>query len=213
MIVNILIKNLFIQDLTIKIILMRIISAFLILRIIFWLILPQAVLAAENNIAFNETNIKNKIENNFLAISKVNEDSYLALRNKDNNEFEGFVQIKRMQEQERERVIEKLRKKVKGIVFPQGKFIINVSAYTAATDECGKSDGITASGLKVRESETIACPYQFPFGTKINIDGMGTYICEDRGGAIKGNHIDIYMKTKKQAFTFGRRHLLAQIVM
>jgi 3D (Asp-Asp-Asp) domain-containing protein len=211
--VNILIKKLFIQDLTIKIILMRIISAFLILRIIFWLILPQIVLATGNNIAFNETNIKNKIENNFLAISKVNEDSYLALRNKDNNEFEGFVQIKRMQEQERERVIEKLRKKVKGIVFPQGKFIINASAYTAAADECGKSDGITASGLKVRESETIACPYQFPFGTKINIDGMGTYICEDRGGAIKGNHIDIYMKTKKQAFTFGRRYLLAQIVM
>ncbi len=192
---------------------MRIISAFLILRIIFWLILPQIVLATGNNIAFNETNIKNKIENNFLAISKVNEDSYLALKNKDNNEFEGFVQIKRMQEQERERAVEKLRKKVKGIVFPQGKFIINASAYTAAADECGKSDGITASGLKVRESETIACPYQFPFGTKINIDGMGTYICEDRGGAIKGNHIDIYMKTKKQAFTFGRRYLLAQIVM
>jgi 3D (Asp-Asp-Asp) domain-containing protein len=92
------------------------------------------------------------------------------------------------------------------------KFIINASAYTAAADECGKSDGITASGLKVREGETIACPAQFAFGTKINIEGLGTYICEDRGGAIKGNHIDIYVETKSKAFAFGRQNLLAQVV-
>ena len=45
------------------------------------------------------------------------------------------------------------------------------------------------------------------FGTKIEIDGMGTYVCEDRGGAIKGNHFDIYMPTKKEAFAFGRKIL------
>ncbi len=212
MTVNILIKVLFIQDLTIKIILMRIISAFLILRIILLLILPQTALAAEN-IVSSETNIKIKIENNFLAIGSMHENTYLALNNQNDKEFEGFVQIRKMQDREREQAVEKLREKVRGVVFPQGKFIINASAYTAAADECGKSDGITASGLKVKELETIACSRQFPLGTKINIDGMGTYICEDRGGAIKGNHIDIYMKTKNQAFTFGRRHLLAQVVM
>ena len=41
---------------------------------------------------------------------------------------------------------------------------------------------------------------------------MGTYTCEDRGGAIKGNKIDIYMETKKEAFKFGRQHLTAEIV-
>jgi 3D (Asp-Asp-Asp) domain-containing protein len=41
---------------------------------------------------------------------------------------------------------------------------------------------------------------------------MGTYVCEDRGGAIKGNKIDIYMLTKKEAFEFGRRNLMAQVV-
>ena len=95
---------------------------------------------------------------------------------------------------------------------PQGKFTINASAYTAAADECGKSDGITASGLMVKEHETIACPPMFPFGTKIKIEGMGTYVCQDRGGAIKGNHIDIYMKTKKQAFAFGRKNLMAEVI-
>src|SRR4030042_3923962 len=33
-------------------------------------------------------------------------------------------------------------------VLPKGSFIANASAYTAAADECGKSDGITASGAK-----------------------------------------------------------------
>ncbi len=96
--------------------------------------------------------------------------------------------------------------------IPKGKFVINASAYTAAADECGKSDGITASGKKVKENETIACPKSFAFGTKINIEGYGTYICQDRGGAIKGNKIDIYMETKAQAFAFGRRNLTAEIV-
>jgi 3D (Asp-Asp-Asp) domain-containing protein len=97
-------------------------------------------------------------------------------------------------------------------ILPKGKFIINASAYTAAADECGKSDGITASGKKVKENETIACPKSFAFGTKVSIEGYGTYICQDRGGAIKANKIDIYMKTKAQALAFGRRDLVAEIV-
>jgi 3D (Asp-Asp-Asp) domain-containing protein len=97
-------------------------------------------------------------------------------------------------------------------LIPSGSFVVNASAYTAAADECGKSDGITASGKKVQENRTLACPKQYKFGTKIEIDGMGTYVCEDRGGAIKANHFDIYMQTKKQAFAFGRRNLIASIV-
>ena len=92
------------------------------------------------------------------------------------------------------------------------KFTVNASAYTAAADECGKSDGITASGLKVAPDRTLACPASFPFGAKLKIEGMGEYRCEDRGGAIKGNKIDIYMETKKEAFAFGRQHLEAEIV-
>lgn len=96
--------------------------------------------------------------------------------------------------------------------LPQGKFIINASAYTAAADECGKSDGVTASGLKVTERRTLACPPNFPFGTKIHIETMGDYTCEDRGGAIKDNHFDIYMQTKTEAFAFGRRQLTAEVI-
>jgi 3D (Asp-Asp-Asp) domain-containing protein len=94
---------------------------------------------------------------------------------------------------------------------PKGSFVVNASAYTAAADECGKSDGITASGVKVHRG-TLACPRQFSFGTKMEIEGMGTFICEDRGGAIKNNHVDIYMPTKSEAFAFGRRNLIATVV-
>jgi 3D (Asp-Asp-Asp) domain-containing protein len=110
---------------------------------------------------------------------------------------------------------ERWRKRTKRIDYsqlPKGDFTINASAYTAAADECGKSDGITASGRKVAEGRTLACPPGYVFGTKIEIDGMGTYTCEDRGGAIKGNHFDIYMQTKSQAFAFGRKNLVARVV-
>ena len=96
--------------------------------------------------------------------------------------------------------------------LPKEKFMVNASAYTAAADECGKSNGITSSGLLVEENRTLACPPSFPFGTKIYIDGIGERRCEDRGGAIKGNHVDIYMQTKSEAFAFGRRTLEAYVV-
>lgn len=91
-------------------------------------------------------------------------------------------------------------------------FTINASAYTASADECGKSDGKTASGLQVTPKRTLACPREYPFGTIVSIEGMGEYRCEDRGGAIKGNHFDIYVKTKSEAFAFGRQNLTARVV-
>ncbi len=96
--------------------------------------------------------------------------------------------------------------------LPTEKFMVNASAYTAAADECGKNNGITSSGLRVEENRTLACPPSFPFGTIIYIDGVGERRCEDRGGAIKGNHVDIYMQTKTEAFAFGRKTLEAYVV-
>jgi 3D (Asp-Asp-Asp) domain-containing protein len=92
------------------------------------------------------------------------------------------------------------------------KLMANLSAYTAAADECGKSDGITASGKKVTAKRTLACPKQYAFGTKVYIKGLGEYSCEDRGGAIKGSKFDIYVETKKEAFAFGRRNLEVSIL-
>jgi 3D (Asp-Asp-Asp) domain-containing protein len=118
------------------------------------------------------------------------------------------------QELKNEKILAKWREKQENMWknLPKEKFTVNASAYTAAADECGKSNGITASGIKVGEKRTLACPPSYPFGAKIKIEGVGTLVCEDRGGAIKGNHFDIYVETKKEAFAFGRRNLIAEVV-
>ena len=123
-------------------------------------------------------------------------------------------EVKSEQEIKNDKVLAKWKEKQENMwkSLPKEKFTINASAYTAAADECGKSDGITASGIKVGEKRTLACPPSYPFGAKIKIEGVGTLVCEDRGGAIKGNHFDIYVETKKEAFAFGRRNLLAEVV-
>jgi 3D (Asp-Asp-Asp) domain-containing protein len=128
--------------------------------------------------------------------------------------YEDYNPVKSEEEIKREEKLAKWEEKQSHMKknLPQEKFTGNFSAYTSAADECGKSDGITASGIKVEENRTLACPPAYPFGTKVRIEGMGTLICEDRGGAIKGNRFDIYMETKKQAFAFGRRHLEAEVI-
>ncbi len=98
------------------------------------------------------------------------------------------------------------------VIANGNKFIGNISAYTAAKDETDSGDGITASGKHVKAHHTIACPRTYAFGTKVKIQGYGTYVCEDRGGAIKGNKFDIYMETKAAAFAFGRRNLTTTIL-
>ena len=88
----------------------------------------------------------------------------------------------------------------------------NASAYCACASCCGKTNGITASGTKATAGRTIAAPKNYPFGTKIEIAGMGTYVVEDRGGAITGNKIDIYFDSHQEALQFGRRQLQIKIV-
>jgi len=83
----------------------------------------------------------------------------------------------------------------------------NFSAYNATIEQCGKADGITASGQMVKEGTTLACPPKYKFGTEIEIEGLGVYECQDRGGAIKGNKFDIYFDKVADAKKFGRQKL------
>ena len=85
-------------------------------------------------------------------------------------------------------------------------YVAEVSAYTASDDQCGKSDGITASGTHVKQGRTIAAPSWIPFGTKVVINGV-SYVCEDRGGYISDNRLDIYMDSREDAVEFGRKEM------
>ena len=90
-------------------------------------------------------------------------------------------------------------------------YVAEVSAYTASDDECGKSDGITASGTHVQQGRTIAAPSWIPFGTKVII-GEHEYIVEDRGGYISDNRLDIYMDSRDDAVEFGRKEIEVTVV-
>lgn len=86
----------------------------------------------------------------------------------------------------------------------QGNLVgyFKLTAYCGCSKCCGKSTGITASGTKATAGRTIAASSQYSFGTKLVINGH-TYTVEDRGGAIKGNKIDIYFNSHSEALAFG----------
>ena len=73
-----------------------------------------------------------------------------------------------------------------------------------------KRVGQTASG-KIARKGTIAAPRQYPFGTVMKIEGYGSGIVEDRGGAIKGKKIDLYFPTHRQARKWGRQTLAVEV--
>lgn len=93
-----------------------------------------------------------------------------------------------------------------------GWITATVTAYCGCSSCCGKSTGITASGTKATAGRTIAASSQYSFGTKIEIQGYGTYIVEDRGGAITGNRIDMFFSSHSEALAFGRKTLLIRVV-
>jgi rare lipoprotein A len=90
----------------------------------------------------------------------------------------------------------------------------NISAYTPSADECSGNPWITASGKRVHYG-TIAAPPAYPFGTLLRLpdyDPNTIFVVEDRGGAIKGNHFDLWLPDKPSAFAFGRRNLTVEII-
>lgn len=67
-------------------------------------------------------------------------------------------------------------------------------------------DTITATGKKPQINHTIAVdPRVIPLGSKVYIEGMGTYYAEDTGGAIKGNILDVFVRTEAEANQRGIR--------
>ena len=81
---------------------------------------------------------------------------------------------------------------------------VRITAYCTCPKCCGKfSDGITADGTEAK-GRIIAAPGIIPFGTKMRIPGYGGIAeVHDRGGAIKGNRLDLLFSDHKAALEWG----------
>lgn len=89
-----------------------------------------------------------------------------------------------------------------------GEFLL--TGYCPCPICCGAYSNIetptTASGAIAAAGRTVAADTSIlPFGTKIVINGQ-VYVVEDRGGAIKNNHIDIFFSTHEEALQWGKRY-------
>lgn len=88
---------------------------------------------------------------------------------------------------------------------------------TAYNWNCATCDGrgLTATGynLKANPDGVIAVdPSVIPLGTRVYVEGYGYAVARDTGGAIKGNKIDLHMRSVSAARQFGRRTVKLTIV-
>ena len=92
-----------------------------------------------------------------------------------------------------------------------------VSGYCPCEKCCRKKAkpedvGKTKSGVHAKANHTLAAPIIYDFGTKIQLDGYGTFIVEDRGGAINGNKLDRYFNTHEEALKWGVKKVTGKVV-
>ena len=96
---------------------------------------------------------------------------------------------------------------------------MEVTAYCPCTKCCGENaQGITASGRDVsyNNSQFVAADTTvLPFNTKLIIPGYhngATVPVIDRGGAIKGNKLDLYFPTHEEALQWGRQWIDVTVI-
>ena len=80
-----------------------------------------------------------------------------------------------------------------------------VSFYCNCEICCGKwAGGNTASGTKPKQGRTISVDDSLiPLGSKVSVDGLGDFVAEDTGSAIKGKRVDVYMDSHEEALKLG----------
>ena len=90
---------------------------------------------------------------------------------------------------------------------------MEATAYTAYCNGCS---GLTATGIDLRSNPNLKViavdPSVIPLGSKVWVEGYGTAIAGDTGGAIKGNRIDLFVSSKEQAYRFGRKQVKIRIM-
>lgn len=83
-------------------------------------------------------------------------------------------------------------------------FAMVATAYTADSAQAVPT-GRTATGLPAHYGVVAVDPRVIPLGSHVFIQGYGTAIAADTGGAIIGNRIDLCMDSLRRALNWGRQ--------
>jgi 3D (Asp-Asp-Asp) domain-containing protein len=101
------------------------------------------------------------------------------------------------------------------------KTTVIATGYTAGFESTGKNEshpeyGITFSGVKVKRDlySTVAADLSvFPIGTILFIPEYGYGVVADKGGAIKGNKVDLYYETVEDVYNkWGKKEIDVYII-
>ncbi len=89
---------------------------------------------------------------------------------------------------------------------------MRVSAYCPCRKCCGKhSDGVTASAHRIRRGDMfVAADNKYDFKTRFVIPGYNEskpVEVLDRGGAIRGNRLDVFFHSHKEAMEWGLKYM------
>lgn len=77
--------------------------------------------------------------------------------------------------------------------------------------------GLMRTGVRTRDGMAAADPRVLPLGSVVRVshpDGrpIGVFVVMDTGGAVRGNKIDIYMDSCREASDWGRRAVVAEVL-
>ncbi|WP_175640638.1 3D domain-containing protein [Metabacillus schmidteae] len=90
---------------------------------------------------------------------------------------------------------------------------VTATAYTANCEGCS---GTTATGIDLNanpDKKVIAVdPAVIPLGSTVEVEGYGTAVAGDTGGAIKGQKIDVFIPSKSDAVNFGRKKVKIKVI-
>ncbi|MGE7907847.1 ubiquitin-like domain-containing protein [Peribacillus sp. NPDC094092] len=103
---------------------------------------------------------------------------------------------------------------VTNVSSPSGKEIyVSSTAYTASCKGCS---GVTSTGVDLKSNpgaKIIAVdPNVIPLGSKVYVDGYGYAVAADKGGAIKGNRIDVFFSSKNDAYRWGVKRVKVRVL-
>ncbi|WP_232783046.1 G5 and 3D domain-containing protein [Bacillus sp. BA3] len=103
---------------------------------------------------------------------------------------------------------------VTNVSSSSGKEIyVSSTAYTASCKGCS---GVTSTGVDLKSNpgaKIIAVdPSVIPLGSKVYVDGYGYAVAADKGGAIKGNRIDVFFSSKNDAYRWGVKRVKVRVL-